>query len=252
MQTERETGLLERFPDRRVRRIVERAVVVRVGPGEPRNETAVADPVRLARGFGGVLHRERADALEAVGRDRAPLGDPVVVDRARLHREPRVGDPPELETEAGIHHRDVDALGVEHLHPLVGVEPGGVAVFVVAALAEVLVALARVAEAYETTFGRHRVLDETLVEAGRLVPPQPDPPVPHRGRKVPLPEVGGLAQVPVGVDDELRRRLARAFRHAPGSARPGTGVNRVPMSSPRHRRLNPVPSPGSEESAGDR
>ena len=189
-------------------RIVERALVVRVRPCEPRDETAVADPVRLAGGFVGVLHRERADSLETVGRNRAPLGDPVVVDRARLHRERRVGDAAELEAEAGVHHRDVDPLGVEHLHPLVGIEPGRVAVLVVPALAEVLVALPRVAEADETTFGRHRVLDETFVETGRLVPAQPDPAIAHRRREVPLPQVGGLAQVPVGIDDVLGAALA--------------------------------------------
>ena len=89
-----------------------------------------------------------------------------------------------------------------------GIEPGRVALLVVPALAEVLEALAGVAEADETTFGRHRVLDETLVEAGRLVPAQPDPTIPHRRREVPLPQVGGLAQVPVGIDDVLGGRRA--------------------------------------------
>ncbi len=198
---------------------MEADAVVRVRPCEPRDETTVADSVRLAGGFGGVLHRERADGLEAIGRDRAPLGDPVVVDRAGLHRERRVGDPSELEAEAGVHHRDVDPFGVEHLDPLVGIEPGRVAVLVVPALAEVLVTLAGVPEADEPTCGRHRVLDETLVEAGRLVPPQPDPTIPHRSGKVPLPQVGGLAQVPVGIDDVLGAVME------PGSARPDAGVN---------------------------
>ena len=70
----------------------------------------------------GILQRQRAHAHEPVGCRRAPLGDPVVVDLARRDREVGVVDPAELQPEARVHHRDVDALGVEHLHPLVRVE----------------------------------------------------------------------------------------------------------------------------------
>ena len=58
----------------------------------------------------------------------------------------RVRDAAERLAEAAVEHRDVDALGVEHLDALVGVEAGRVAGPRSAAAAEVLVRLARVAE----------------------------------------------------------------------------------------------------------
>ena len=204
MERDREAGLAQRFPDRRVHRMVEVAVVVRVRSREAGLQTERRDATRFVGRALRVLHRERADTDEPVGLLRAPVGEPVVVDRAARDREVGVLDRAELQAEPGIHHRDVDALGVEHLHPLVRIEAGGVEVLVVAAPTEVGERLARVAQADEPAIGRHAVLDEALVVAGRFVPPQADAAVAHRGGEVVLPQPRRFAQMAVGVDHRHR------------------------------------------------
>ena len=141
-------------------RVVERHAVVRVRADERADEPEVLDPAGLVGRGRGILQRQCAGSLQPVGCRGAPLGDPVVVDPARPHRELGILDAAELQAEARVHHRDVDALGVEHLHPLVRVEAGRVQVFVVAAAAEVVEALARVAEAGKATFDDDAILDE--------------------------------------------------------------------------------------------
>ena len=132
------------------------------------------DAARLVGRGRGILQRQRTGALEPFGCDRAPLGDPVVVDPARPHRELGILDAAELQPETRVHHRDVDALGVEHLHPLGRVEAGRVQVFVVAAATEVVEALARVAEPGEPAFDDDAILDQAPVVARGLVPTQAD------------------------------------------------------------------------------
>ena len=111
--------------------MVERRTVDGVGPGEPGPQPDVRHAVDLCRARVSILHRERADAIEAVGRGRGVVGDPVVVDAARRDRELRVADAAQREAEAGIEHGDVDALGVEHLHSFARVEAGRMQVLVV-------------------------------------------------------------------------------------------------------------------------
>ena len=90
-----------------------------------------------------------------------------------------------------------------------GVEARGVALLVVATAAEVLEALAGVAEPDEAASRHDDVLDGALVEAGRFVPAKPDTAIAHRHREVSLPEVGRLADVAVRVDDVLAGVVAR-------------------------------------------
>ena len=169
-----------------------------------------------------------------LGLGRAPLGHPVVVDAARPHRELRVDDGTELQPEARVHHAEVDALAVEHLHPLVGVEPGRVQALVVAALPEVVVGLARVPEADETPVGRHAVLDQALVVAGGLVPPQPDPPV----REV---RPGGSSPRGRPARRRGRRRRRRRSRASGGGSGGDMGVRHGPRIPARALRSSALP-----------
>jgi hypothetical protein len=88
----------------------------------------------------------------------------------------------------------------------VRIEPGGVEVLVVPAPTEVGERFTRVAEADEAAIGRHAVLDEAFVVAGRFVPPQADAGLAHRGGKVVRPEARRLAEMAVGVDHGHRDR----------------------------------------------
>ena len=119
-------------------RMVEVAVVVRVRSGEAGLQSERRDATRFVGRALRVLHRERADADEAVRLLRAPVRDPVVVD-LRSDATARSGSwiAPSFRPSPGYITDDVDAFGVEHLHPLVRIEPGGVEVLVVPAPAEV-------------------------------------------------------------------------------------------------------------------
>ncbi len=245
VHAEREAGLLERLPDRRVAGVVERHAVVGVRSHEGADEPGVLDPAHLGRGLDRVLHRECADTLEPVGRRGAPVDDPVVVDPARPDRELGVLDAAQLEAHPGVHHRDVDALGVEHLHPLLRVEPGRVEVLVVTTLAEVDVGLARVAEAHQPPVGDGLALEVALVVAGGLVPPEADALLGQVAREARLPEVGRFDDVPVGVDDELPAVVVRR-----SVGRLGVGHER--MIRPPRGPGNTVPVIGRERRRGDR
>ncbi len=199
--------------------------------------------MRFLRRLRGVLQRQRADATQPVGGGARPLGEPVVVDAARPGGELRVADPPELQPEPGVDHREVDALRVEDLDPLAGVEAGRVQVLVVAAPAEVVEGLAGVAEPDQAPVGGHAVLHPALVVPGGLVPPEPDPLVAEIRRQGSLPEVGGLANVPVGVDDV---RGIAGGAHRPRIGGRHDAVNRVPVIGPQASVLGVGRAPATE------
>ena len=104
------------------------------GPREGAAQTELADgATRLGRRGGGSCNGSAADADQPRGVSGAVLGDPVVVDAARCNGELRILDaPPRLKPETGVQHRDVDALGVEHLAARARIEAGRVEVLVVA------------------------------------------------------------------------------------------------------------------------
>ena len=127
---EREAGLLERLPHRRVRRVVEAdARCTRSGRAKPADEPEVArcGAPRRPRAAGSCIG-QRADAHEPVGRGRAPLGDPVVVDRARL--APRASGrwmPPSLRPSPGYITEMSMPSASSTFTRSCGVEAGGVA-----------------------------------------------------------------------------------------------------------------------------
>ena len=92
----------------------------------------------------GILQRQRADALEAVGRggSTTPRSSRC---RPGTTRTASSGSwmPPSFRPRPGYITDEVDALGVEHLHALVRVEARRVEVLVVAAAAEVVEASRR-------------------------------------------------------------------------------------------------------------
>src|SRR5438045_3656493 len=201
MDRDMNTRLLQRFTNGRIRAVMQRSVVVRVRPREPGFQPQWRDAAGLVGGALRVLQRQRSDPHESIGRLRAPLGEPVVVDLARLDREVRVSDGAELQTETWIHHRDIDALGVEHLDPFARVEARGVQVFVVPAAPEFVERLTGIAEPDETAVGCHALLDQALVVARLLVPAQADALFAQARWEVVFPQSSGLAQMAVGVHD---------------------------------------------------
>ena len=98
------------------------------------------------------------------------------------------------------------------------VEAGRVERLVVTPAAEVDEVLARVAEPDEAAIRRDAILDETLVVSAGLVPAQPDGLVAQREREVRRPEVGRLADVPVGVDDQLASHAATSILPGPSAS----------------------------------
>ena len=82
------------------------------------------------------------------------------------------------------------------------IEAGRVAVLVAHRVREVLVVVhARVREACESHRDPDAVLDEHLLGLDVVVPAHAQALIAHRRWEVPFPEVGRLADVPVGVDD---------------------------------------------------
>ena len=228
VQGEGQPGLLERLPHRRIGAVMERTPLVGVRTGEAADEPQVADPSGLGGRRARVLEGQRTDPAQPVRRRGRPFGEPVVVDLAARDGELRVLDPTELESEPRVDDGEVDPLRVEDLHAARGVEAGRVQVLVVATLPEVLERLAGVAEPDEAPVGRDLVVDEALVVAGRLVPAQPDAPVAQVRREVAGPQVGGLADVTVRVDDDFVR-----FAHPSRIPGPGVAVNAVPIIGPQ-------------------
>ena len=81
-------------------RMMQRPIVVRVRPREAGLQSESRDAARFVGGALRILQRQRADADEPIGCLRAPVGEPVVVDLARLDREIGVLDRAELQAEA--------------------------------------------------------------------------------------------------------------------------------------------------------
>ncbi len=229
VQRQREPRLLERLPHWGVRLVVEGPVEVRVRAGEAADQAEVADAMGLGCRGRRVLHRERADAAQPVRCLGGPLGEPVVVDTTARHRELGILDAPELQAETRVDDGEVDALRVEDLHPLRGVEAGRVEVLVVAALPEVVERLAGVAQPDEAAVGGQLIVDEALVEARRLVPPEPDPAVLEVRGQPPGPQIRRLADMTVGVDDVLPCGV-----HTERIPAPDRRVNAVPIIGPQH------------------
>ena len=126
----------------------------------------------------------------------------------RRDREVDVVDAAEGLAEPAVEHRDVDALFVEHLERVPSAsKPAGLRSSVAHRVAEVLVVVhARVAEAGEPHRDADVVLDQHLLGPSSSLQRTRRPALAHRRRQVALPEVGRLADVPVGVD---RRPCAR-------------------------------------------
>ena len=214
------TGVYDGIVERRRRCTRWAARTPRPGPssrmrGAPRR--------RLRR----VLQRQRADALEAVGRDGAPLGDPVVVDR---------GTTPPRARGRGCRRASGRGRGTSPTTSMpsasstftrsCGVEAGGVAVLVVAAAGRSSRSSRPRCRGRRAPFGRpscprrgtRRSRSPRSSAAGC-------PRSPRSSRQAPLPEVGGLAEVPVGVDDVL----VLGFTHVSRVRGVRHGVNRQPV-----------------------
>ena len=218
VQPDRQPGLLERLPHRRVR--ADGGTAGRCTRSDARTRPrARGRAMRRASSAArlGILQRQRADAHRA-GRALRRTTRRASRCRPRTTRPASSGSwmRAELQAEAGIHHRDVDALGVEHLHALVRVEAGGVQVFVVAAAAEVVERSPALPRPTRPRSVAIAVLDQALVvarvarsSAGGCPGRQgaPEGPRVHRS--------GRLAEVAVGVDDQiaLRDRFNRGFAH---------------------------------------
>src|SRR6185369_17484418 len=112
----------------------------------------------------------------------------------------------QAEREAGTEDGRVDTLLVEDAEALVRAEAGGVAVGVATAAPEVDERRARVAEPDEPAVGDAPVLDPRLVEARLRVPAEPNAALAERRGERARPQVGRLAHVAVGIDDELPHR----------------------------------------------
>src|SRR5581483_2540694 len=139
--------------------------------------------------------------------------------------------------EPAVQHGHVDALGVHDLDALARVPPAAVQVLGVAQrVAEVLVLVhARVAEPGEPGRDADVVLNEHLLDAVG-VEADARPALAHRRGEVALPQVDGLADVPVRVDHDM---LAPAYEFPHGGtplwwAHP-TERPRLPASVPGSR-----------------
>ena len=185
------------------------------GCGAPRGR-GLPDPASAAR------RRPRGGRARASTTRRSSRCRP----RHDAHRELGVLDAAELEAEAGVHHGEVDALGVEHLHPLVRVEPGRVQVLVVAAAAR---SRRRARPRCRVRRGRGRSTIRSSTQA-LVVARWPRSSAGgcrgrRGGREVALPEVGRLADVAVGVDDVVGVGLRGASAMVAASTEPDTDVN---------------------------
>src|SRR4029077_1423258 len=113
-------------------------------------------------------------------------------------------------------------FGVQHGEARAAVEAGRVAVGVAPAASEVGERGAGVAEPDQATVGDAPVLDPGLVVAGVGVPAEPQRALAERRGQSRRPQVRRLADVAVGVDDDV------GARHAEDSARgappPSTGA----------------------------
>ncbi len=208
VQPDREVELLDFAPEGLVVRVVQHAAVVRIGPQEPgAHAELLPREAHLFDGQRDRLHRQHRDAEETVRVGLAVIGQPAVVRPAHRRGEARLGHRAREEAHARIEEGRVDAVEVHVGDAGVGIEAAAPAIDVFH-LALFHCALAGPDRADDAEALR-AAEDLALYEQAFLAVGVDDDPgraIAEARVDVLVPQVHGLEDVTVGVDDLVGTR----------------------------------------------
>src|SRR2546426_4641738 len=208
VQPDREVELLDFAPEGLVVRVVQHAAVVRIGPQEPgAHAELLPREAHLCDGQRDRLHRQHRDAEETVRVGLAVIGQPAVVRPAHRRGEARLGHRAREEADARVEKRGVDAVEIHVRNPRVRVETAPAALDILhGALVDHALPGPDGADDAEALRAAE---DLALYEQAFLAVGVDDDPgraIPEARVDVLVPQVHGLEDVTVGVDDLVGTR----------------------------------------------
>src|SRR5262245_43619330 len=210
VQSDGEVELLDLPPEGLVVRVVEHAAVVGIGPQESAAHAELFPrEAHLLDGQGNRLHRQHRDAEQAIRIRLAVIGEPAVVRAAHRGGEGGFGHRAGEEADARIEEGGVDPVEVHVRNPRVRVEAAAPAidVFHGALIDRALPGPDGADHAEALGAAEDLALDEQAFLAVG-VDDDPRRPVAEARVDVLVPQVYGLEDVTVGVDDLVGTRHA--------------------------------------------